>query len=65
MNSPIITKEKIQIDIANEVMSFTFKVGTVLCALIGIWGIACIGAALTSAGPLKMIQGYITAITGF
>jgi hypothetical protein len=65
MNTPIITKEKIQIDIADEVMSFTLKAGTVLCALIGIWGVTCIVAGLMSAGPLQMIQGYLTAITGF
>ena len=65
MNTPIITKEKIQVNLADEVMSFTLKAGTVICALIGIWGVTCIVAALTSAGPLKMIRGYITAITGF
>jgi hypothetical protein len=65
MNTPIITKEKIQIDIADEILSFTLKAGTVLCALIGIWGITCIVAGLTSAGPIAMIRGYITAITGF
>jgi len=36
----------------------------VLCALIGIWGVTCIVAALTNVGPLKMVRGYITAITG-
>ena len=64
MNTPIITKEKIQINLADEVMSFSLKAGTVLCALIGILGVTCIVSALTNAGPLKMIQGYITAITG-
>ncbi|NOR25391.1 MAG: hypothetical protein GQ542_13585 [Desulforhopalus sp.] len=64
MNTQIITKEKTQIDLTNELMSFTLKAGSVLCALIGIWGVACIVAALTNVGPLKMVRGYITAITG-
>jgi hypothetical protein len=65
MNSPIITKEKVQIHLADEVMSFSLRAGSVLCALIGIWGVTCLVAALTSVGPLKMVRGYITAITGY
>jgi len=65
MNSPIITKEKVQTNLADEVMSFTLKAGSILCALIGVWGISCIVSAMTNAGPLNMVKGYITAITGF
>ncbi len=64
MNSPIITKEKIQVDLADEVMSFTLKTGIVFCCLIGIWGVACITSSMISAGPLAMLRGYFTAITG-
>ncbi len=65
MKSPIITRKKIQVDIADEVMSFTFKVGTVISALIGIWAVSCLTTALINVGPLQMAKGYITAITGF
>jgi hypothetical protein len=65
MNAPIITKDKVQIDIADEVMRFTLKAGAVVCAAIGIWGLTCLVAALTNVGAVKVIQGYITAITGF
>jgi hypothetical protein len=65
MKSPIIIREKIQVDIADEVMSFSFKVGTVLGALIGIWAVSCFVAALINIGPLQMAKGYVTAITGF
>jgi len=65
MNAPIITKDKIQIDIADEVMRFTLKAGGVVCAAIGIWGLTCLVAALTNVGAVEVIQGYITAITGF
>lgn len=65
MKSPIITREKIQVDTSDEVMRFTLKVGTVLSALIGIWAVSCLVGALISAGPLQVVKGYITAITGF
>jgi hypothetical protein len=65
MKSPIITKEKIQVDINDEIMGFALKVGTVLGALIGFWAVSCLVAGLISVGPLQMARGYITAITGF
>lgn len=65
MNAPIITKDKIQIDITNEIMGFTLKAGAVVCAAIGIWSLTCLVAAVTNVGAVKVIQGYITAITGF
>jgi hypothetical protein len=66
MKSPIIiTRENIQVNVADEVMRFSLKVGTVLGALIGIWAVSCLVAALISVGPLQMARGYITAITGF
>lgn len=65
MKSPIITKEDIQVDINDEVSRFTVKLGTVISALIGIWAVSCLVAGLISAGPLQMVRGYITALTGF
>jgi len=65
MKSPIITRERIQVDIADEFMRFTLKVGTVLGSLIGIWAVSCLIAGLIHVGPLQMMRGYITAITGF
>jgi hypothetical protein len=65
MKSPIITKEKIQVDINDEVMGFAFNLGMLLSALIGIWAVSCLVAGLISVGPLQMARGYITAITGF
>lgn len=65
MKSPIITKEKLHVDIADEIMNFMLKIVTVLSAVIGIWGVTCLVAGLVSVGPLQMVRGYITAITGF
>lgn len=65
MKSQIITKEKVNVDINDEVMGFAFTLGKVFCTLIGFWAVACVVAGLISFGPLQMIRGYITSITGF
>ncbi|MFW2365805.1 MAG: hypothetical protein ACN4GW_05270 [Desulforhopalus sp.] len=65
MKSPIITREKIDTDISNEIVAFGFKIGVTGCALVGIWAVCCLLAGLASSGPVQMIRGYITAITGF
>ena len=65
MNSPIITREKIEVELADEILRFAFKVGTILCPLVGIWAVSCLVAALMAAGPRQLLRGYITAITGF
>ena len=65
MKSPIITREKVQVDVTDEVMGFAYKLGTVLSALIGIWAVSCLMAGAISVGPLQLVRGYITAITGF
>jgi hypothetical protein len=64
MKSSIITKEKSHIDYADEVMRFTFKVGAVACALVGIWAFTCLVAGLVDVGPMEMVRGYISAVTG-
>lgn len=64
MRSPIITKKRVDVDIADETMSFMAKVVGVVSAVIGIWGFTCLMAGLISAGPVQLIQGYISAVTG-
>lgn len=64
MKSPIITKDRVDVDISSEVMAFGFKVGVAGSAIIGIWAACCLLAALVSSGPVQMVRGYITAITG-
>ena len=65
MNSPIITKDKIQVDFVDEALHFSLKVGTVFCAMIGIWAVSCLVAGLIHFGPVQMVREYVTAITGF
>lgn len=64
MKTPIILKEKVDVDITEEVVSFSAKVGTVVGAMIGIWALTSLFAGLASVGPLGMVRGYLTAITG-
>jgi len=64
MNSPTITNENTTVNVTEEVMSFSLKVGAVLSALVGVWGLTCLLAGLINAGPLGMLKGYLTAITG-
>lgn len=65
MKTPIILKDNVNVDITEEVRSFFAKVGAAVGALIGIWALTSLLAALMSVGPLAMARGYLTAITGF
>ena len=64
MKSQILTKEQTELDITNECSNFGLRIGTAVCAIIGFWAFACLLSALVSAGPMNMVRGYITAITG-
>lgn len=64
MKTPTITNENTTVDVTEEVMSFSLKVGAVLSALVGIWGVTCLLAGLINAGPLGMLKGYLSAVTG-
>lgn len=64
MESSIITKDKIRVEYADELMRFGLKVAVVSGSVIGIWAVTCMLVCLVDLGPLEMIRGYITAITG-
>ena len=67
MKSSIITKENIKIDTidtTDEILVLGMRTAAVICALIGTWALFSLVAALVHAGPLAMLRGYITAITG-
>lgn len=34
-------------------------------ALVGLWAVACFAGAVLSNGPLGVIKGYFSAVTGF
>lgn len=64
MKAPIITNDKIETNVSDEVMSFGLKIGIALCSVIGVWAVSCLLAGLIKFGAAKMVSGYITAITG-
>ncbi len=64
MKAPIITNEKIETNVTDEVMTLGFKLGIALCSVIGIWAFSCLLAGLIKFGAANMVNGYITAITG-
>jgi len=65
MKSKTVINENVTVDVTEEIMGFGLKVGAVLSALIGIWGFTCLLAGLVNFGPVEMIKGWFTAITGF
>jgi hypothetical protein len=64
MKTQITTTENNDLNIAEECSTFGVHLGVIVCTIVGIWGLACFLGALFSAGPVEMIRGYITAITG-
>lgn len=64
MKSSIITKKNVTIDTTDEILVLGLRAGVVMSALIGTWALCCVVSALIHAGPLAMLRGYITAITG-
>jgi hypothetical protein len=55
-------KEKVQaLDVASKVTVALFGGAA---ALIGLWAVACFAGAVLSSGPLAVIKGYFTAVTG-
>ena len=65
MKTPTITKEETGLDLAGETTQFCLRTGSVICALIGVWAFTCLAAAIVKFGPLEVIRGYFTAVTGF
>jgi chitinase len=55
-------KENVQaLDAAGKVTVTLFGGASLL---IGIWSVACMGAALLNAGPVGLIKAYFSAVTG-
>jgi len=53
-----------QIGVIHETSTFALGVGIVSAALVGIWGLMCLVSALSSNGPVNLVKGLISAITG-
>ena len=69
MNAINKSKTQVKVNDQAQALDATGKVTIVLfggaAALIGVWAVACFAGAIMTAGPLEVIKGYFSAITGF
>ncbi|NTV14751.1 MAG: hypothetical protein HGA96_12605 [Desulfobulbaceae bacterium] len=63
-----INKSQTQVKVNDQALEATGKVTVALfggaAALIGLWAVACFASAIMSAGPLGVLKGYFSAVTG-
>ena len=64
MNTNINTANRTQVDATYETSKFALAVGLSMAALVGIWGAASLISALASNGPVALVKGLFTAVTG-
>ena len=64
MNTNTNTTQRTQIDAGYETSKFALGVGLSMAALVGVWGAASLISALTSNGPVALVKGLFTAVTG-
>jgi hypothetical protein len=68
MNAINKSRTQVQVNDQSQTLDATSKVTVALfggvAALIGLWAVACFAGALVTAGPLALIKGYFSAITG-
>ena len=48
----------------DSVSRITITAMGVVSGLIGLWAVACIAGALVSSGPVGLISGFVSAVTG-
>lgn len=67
-NMNAINKSRTQVNTNAQVLDTTGKVTVALIGgtslLIGLWAVACFAGALMTAGPIGLVQGFISAVTG-
>lgn len=64
MKEKIITRDNVDIDLNEEVSRYgVFLIGLV-SVLFGILGATCLISALVQYGPVEVLKGYLTALTG-
>jgi len=64
-----INKTRVKVNDQAQVLDATSKVTVALfggaATLIGLWAVACFAGALMTAGPVGLIKGYFSAVSGF
>ena len=48
----------------DSVSKITITTMGAVSGLIGLWAVACIVGAMVSAGPVELINGFVSAVTG-
>jgi len=64
MKARIETRNDVRPDVGYETSKFVYGVGLTAAALIGLWGAACMIGGLANVGPVGLIKGFISAVTG-
>ncbi|NTV13024.1 MAG: hypothetical protein HGA96_03685 [Desulfobulbaceae bacterium] len=63
-----INKSNTQVKVNDQALEATSKVTVALfggaATLIGLWAVACFAGAIMTAGPLGVIKGFFSAVTG-
>ncbi|MBU0676338.1 MAG: hypothetical protein KJ950_16990 [Proteobacteria bacterium] len=63
-----INKIQTQVNVNDQALDATGKATVALFGgaslLIGLWAVACFVGAVVSAGPVGVIKGYFSAVTG-
>lgn len=59
------TRTNADTQVQSEVFKGAMFVTTAASATIGLWAVACfVGGLVASGGPISMLKGFITAVTG-
>ena len=64
MKTILETSRRTETDLEHEVSSFVFNITAVSAILIGLWALVCLISGFVVHGPLGMLKGYISAVTG-
>ena len=63
-----INKTQTQVKVNDQALDATSKVTVALfggaAMVIGLWAVACFAGAVMTAGPVGLVQGFISAVPG-
>ena len=63
-----INKSRTQVKVNDQALDATGKLTVALfggvSALIGLWAVACFAGAIMAVGPVEVVKGFFSAVTG-
>lgn len=69
MNAINKTQTQVKVNDQAQALDAASKVTVALfggtATLVGLWAVACFAGAVLSNGPLGVVKGYFSAVTGF